>query len=359
MAVRKTPNSRRSSTGTPSNHKESCQSRPPLERMIRLHGLLQDGKFPNCQTLARELEVSAKTIQRDIEFMRDRQGMPIEYEQARFGYHYTKPVSHFPGVEISEGEVVALFIAQMALEQHQGTTFEKPLRAACRKISESLKGCITVNWQDLDKAVSFRQAGVSRAELAVFESVSRGVIESKVITFEYQKLGRKEPELRRVQPYHLGCMENQWYCIAHDLEREELRTFALPRMQGVKVTPERFKRPSSFSVQQHFEGSFGVFRGGGEKEFSIRIRFDAFAARLVGERDWHKSQEIVPLDDGEIEFRLKLHSLEEIERWVLSWGTHATVIAPQALRERLEVAARHILAAAPVDGGKKPKRVRD
>ena len=53
---------------------------------MRLHQRLIAGGFPNCSELARELEVSTKTIQRDIEFMQDRLNMPIEYDQAHFGF---------------------------------------------------------------------------------------------------------------------------------------------------------------------------------------------------------------------------------------------------------------------------------
>ena len=49
-------------------------SRPPLERMMRLHAALKARRFPNCQKIGAELEVSAKTIQRDIDFMRYRLG---------------------------------------------------------------------------------------------------------------------------------------------------------------------------------------------------------------------------------------------------------------------------------------------
>ena len=54
----------------------ALHSRPPLERMLRIHQALQSGKFPNASTLAREIEVATKTIHRDIEFMRDRLGLP-------------------------------------------------------------------------------------------------------------------------------------------------------------------------------------------------------------------------------------------------------------------------------------------
>ena len=56
-------------------------SRPPLARMVRLHERLKAGEFPNCRKLAGELEVSSKTIQRDIDFMRDRLGVSPEVKQ--------------------------------------------------------------------------------------------------------------------------------------------------------------------------------------------------------------------------------------------------------------------------------------
>src|SRR5204863_6264221 len=83
-------------------------SRPPLERMLRIHQALQSAKRPNASTLARELEVNPKSIHRDIEFMRDRLDLPIEYDSHRFGYFYTEEVSAFPTVQITEGELFAL-----------------------------------------------------------------------------------------------------------------------------------------------------------------------------------------------------------------------------------------------------------
>jgi predicted DNA-binding transcriptional regulator YafY len=62
------------------------QSRPPSERMLRIQGLLQHGKRPNCSALAKQLEISVKTAQRDIEFMRDRLNLPIDYDRTTHGY---------------------------------------------------------------------------------------------------------------------------------------------------------------------------------------------------------------------------------------------------------------------------------
>lgn len=323
-------------------------SRPPLIRMIKLHQLISAEKFPNCQKAAAELEVSPKTVQRDIEFMRSQMGLPIEYHQTEFGFYYTKPVTHFPTLEISEGEVVALFIAQRALAQYRRTAFEKPLASVCQKLTASLHGKISVTWNELDAAISFRAAGASMPDLAVFEAISEAVLQSVEITFQYHKLGSPQIELRRAQPYHLGCVENQWYCFAHDLDRGQIRTFALLRMREVKVSGKKFRRPEDFSLRKYLGESFGVFHHAepGERQ-AVRIRFDAWAARLVSERLWHESQSLRTLADGTIELRLELSGMEEIERWVLSWGEHAEVITPKRLRERVTEIAQRIASRHP------------
>jgi predicted DNA-binding transcriptional regulator YafY len=308
-------------------------SRPPLERMMRLHAALKAKRFPNCQKIAAELEVSAKTIQRDIDFMRYRLGLPIDYHPQEFGFFYTEPVTGFPNIEVSEGEITALLVAQKALAQYKGTPFERPLHSAFRKLTDGLKDRVSFSWHDLEDAISFRSAGASAADLELFETVSKGVLRCVELEFEYRKLQSAGYESRRVRPYHLGCLENQWYLFAEDLERKQIRTFALPRMRKVKLTTRGFRRPADFSIAQILSGSFGVHSGG--KKQRIRIEFDSFAARLVAERKWHESQRVREMTSGSIILELELGGLEEIERWVLSWGKHARVVAPKELATRI------------------------
>jgi proteasome accessory factor B len=315
-------------------------SRPPLERMMRLHAALKAKKFPNCQKIGAELEVSAKTIQRDIDFMRYRLGLPIDYHPQEFGFYYTEPVTAFPNIEVSEGEIAALLVAQKALAQYQGTPFERPLQSAFRKLTDGLKDRVSFSWHDLEDAISFRSAGASVADIELFEIVSKGVLRCVELEFEYRKLTSAGYELRRVRPYHLGCLENQWYLFAEDLERRQLRTFALPRMRKVRLTTKGFRRPADFSIAQVLSGSFGVHSAG--KKQRIRIQFDPFSARLVAERKWHESQRVREKPDGSILLELELGGLEEIERWILSWGKHARVLAPKELATRVRDEANAI-----------------
>jgi proteasome accessory factor B len=313
-------------------------SRPPLERMLRLHERLKAGVYPNCRKLASELEVSAKTIQRDIDFMRDRLGLPIEYDQIQFGFYYTEPVANFPNIEVSQGEIIALFVARKALEQYRGTSFERALRTAFQKISDGLRDKVDFQWADVDSAVSFRGLGTTASDIDLFESVSKAVIESREIEFEYKKAKSAAHEPRRVRPYHLGCVSDQWYLFGFDLARGQIRTFVLQRMRAVKRTAVRFHRPADFSIAKHLSDSFGVFSGHGR--YAVRIRFDALAGQLVSERQWHATQKVKALPAGGIEMRMELGSLEEVERWILSWGKRAVVLEPPELVDRIRATLR-------------------
>ncbi|HEY5707340.1 MAG TPA: WYL domain-containing transcriptional regulator [Terrimicrobiaceae bacterium] len=317
-------------------------TRPPLVRMIRIHELLSAARYPNCSRLAREFEVSAKTIQRDVDFMRDQLVLPIEYDRTRHGFAYTRAVGQFPLITVSEGELVALLVAQKAVEQYRGTSFEKPLQTAFQKLVSSLGDEASVSLHELSEAVSFHSAGVPCGQINIFESLTEAVMSGHLVEFDYLSLRARKPERRRAAPYHLACINNQWYLIAGDQARGELRTFALTRINGVRILKISFERPADFSVSKMLSGSFAAFEAG--KTERVRIRFDRFAARLVSERQWHKSQEIVPVMPEGIELTMQVGIAPDLESWILGWGDHAEVIEPEELRDRIAGAVRSMAA---------------
>jgi predicted DNA-binding transcriptional regulator YafY len=65
--------------------------------------------------LSVELGVSCRTLLRDLEFMRDRLGLPLAYHPQRWGFHYTRPVQRFPGLAVTEAELFALLVADKAI----------------------------------------------------------------------------------------------------------------------------------------------------------------------------------------------------------------------------------------------------
>ena len=317
------------------------QSRPPLERMLRIHQAIQSGKFPNASTLARELEVSAKSVHRDLEFMRDRLELPLEYDGTRFGYHYTEEVNAFPTVQITEGELFALIVAEKALQQYRGTSFEKPLLSAIRKMEQSLPDTISLNLADLEHTISFRTRVEPVLNLEIFDALARAAAHRQQLELAYRKPGRRQTEQRLVDPYHLANINGEWFLFAYDHARKDIRTFAPVRVQTVKPTGKTFERPREFSLEKRLRDSFGVYSGHGQYE--VVIRFDAQVADYIREKKWHESQLLRELKGGGVELRMKLSSLKEIERWVLSWGGNAVVVKPYELAAAVKQAAETIL----------------
>jgi len=309
---------------------------------MRIHHEIASGSYPNASTMARELEVSTKSIQRDLEFMRDRLNLPLEYDGSRFGYYYTEPVSSFPTLQITEGELVALLIAEKALEQYRGTNFEKPLVSALKKMAAQLPDTVSFNIAEWDQTISFRTSAEPILNLEIFDALAKATAARKQLRFDYRKPGQQKPEPRVVDPYHLANINGEWFLFAFDHARKDIRTFVPARINGVESTGKTFSRPAKFSLEKRLHDSFGVVSGHGE--FNVVIRFDEFAAGYIREKRWHPSQQLRELKGGGAELRMKLSSLAEVQRWVLSWGGHARVIAPRELAASVREAAQRMLA---------------
>ena len=316
-------------------------SRPPLERMMRIHQAITSGKYPNATTLAAEIEVVVKTIQRDIEFMRDRMGLPIEYDARKYGYHYTEEVSAFPTLQITEGELVALLIAEKALQQYRGTNFEKPLVSAFKKMESSLPDTISLNFADWDQSISFRTSAEPVLNLETFDALAKATASHHQLELSYRKPGSKKTEPRIIDPYHLANINGEWFLFAFDHLRKAIRTFVPSRIHSVQRTGKSFPSPQQFSIERILRDSFGVHSGQGE--YDVIIRFDAYAADYIREKRWHPSQQLREVKDGGVELRLKLSSLGEIQRWILGWGGSALVVKPPELIASVKKAAQQIL----------------
>jgi proteasome accessory factor B len=307
-------------------------SRPPLERMMRIHTAIASGRFPNASSLAREFEVSTKTIQRDLDFMRDRMGLPVEYHPQRFGFHYTEPVDAFPTLQITEGELFALVVAEKALQQYRGSPFEKRLLTAFKNLAE---------WT---QSISFRTTAEPNVDLGIIDRLAQAASEGRTLRLTYRKPGAATEE-RTVDPYHIGNVNGDWYLFAHDHLRKAIRTFVPSRILEAVPTGKTFQRPAKFALERHLRDSFGVYSRRGD--FEVRVRFSRAVADYIREKRWHASQSLVELPDQGVELNLRLGSLEEISRWILGWGSEATVLAPPELANLVRGAAEALLKNYP------------
>lgn len=313
-------------------------TRRPMARIHEIHAAILKGKYPNCSTLAARLGYERKTIQRDITFMRDALRLPLVYDDGRHGYRYAAEVVDFPVFKTTPEELASMFLARNALRGFGGTRYADVLGRAFAKLTAGMLDEVHFSWTDLDEAFSRKSVEQSPAQVKLFGTLAKAILDRREVRFSYLKLGARKRETRSVRPLHLGEVDGGWYLIAHDIDRDGLRTFSLPRMDALQVTRTTFERPAGFTGSRHLRRTFGIWNVAGDQtRHVVRVELKGYAARLAQERRWHPSQEVIPLtrNASRVEVRFEVGRLEEVLRWVLSFGSQAKVNAPLALRRML------------------------
>ena len=240
-------------------------------------------------------------------------------------------------------EIVALVVAEKALQQYRGTSFEKPLLSAIRKMEESLPDVISLSLSDIEQSISFQTRAAPILNLEILDALAKATAGHQQLELTYRKPGEKHPEQRRVDPYHLANINGEWFLFAFDHLRKDIRTFVPARIKALRQTGRTFRRPQQFSLEQRLRGSFGVHSGHGAHE--VVLRFNEQVADYIREKKWHDSQRLRELKGGGVELGMKLSSLGEVERWVLSWAGNATVVRPRELADSVRQAARRMLGS--------------
>jgi predicted DNA-binding transcriptional regulator YafY len=307
-------------------------SRVPLRRLVALDDMVRKGGYPNATSAALDLEVHPRTIARDLDFLRNSWGAPLEFSHARNGYFYRDPDYLLPFQRLSEGELVALFLAERVMQQYKNTPYAKDLATAFQKITFALPEEVTINLNHLRDAFSFRQPAERSADLRCFKALVQAVRKHRRLELLYWTASRDETLCRVIDPYHLASVDGDWYMIGYCHLREDIRMFAPGRIRSLRETGEEFDRPASFRADEYLEAGFRVVRGTGKPQ-CIRLLFSPEVARYVRERQWHPTEKRREHKDGSLELTLSVNHLLEVKRWVLSHGSACEVLEPAELRE--------------------------
>lgn len=298
--------------------------------VLLLDEKIRAGDAPNCAQLAQELEVSRRTILRDIDFMKHDLGAPLDYDPKKRGYIYTEPNWVMPSLRISEGDLFTLMVAEKALEAYSGTPWVSRLRQVFGRMVASLPDRIEVAPQELLSRVSFDAGGTAEVAPAVLDAIAKAVAQNLTVEFTYCRLGADERRPYRVDPYVLRRMQGAWYLAGRDHRSGHVPLFSLSRMSEVQPTEHAFDYGSSgFDPKAYFATTFGIYHS--TECHHVVVEFSGFAARLVRERRWHDSQKLTELPDGRLRLEMDISHLFDICPWVLSWGAEAKAVAPADL----------------------------
>jgi len=300
-----------------------------IDRRIR-EGM-RAGRLVNCATLARDYEVSSKTILRDIDFLKNQRDAPIDYDGARHGYLYTEESYALPAITLNESDLFAICIAEKALAHYENTPIHRQLAQVFRKIESSLPDKVSVQPAWVDTRLSVTQEPETSIVPAIWDTVAAALAKNRGLIILYQKPGADKAVVRNVDSFHVVRHRGEWYLLAYCHLREAQRTFALSRIRRAEMQSRTFAIPKNFDAEKLLENRFGIF--GGDQEFRVRLRFDKPTAPYAAERQWHVRQVLTAMADGGAELSFPATNLREVMRWVLSWGAGARVLAPLELRE--------------------------
>jgi proteasome accessory factor B len=307
-----------------------------LHRVLKIITLLQTRRNYSPDGLAQELEVSKRTIFRDLNML-ELAGIPFYFDRATSGYSIHQTY-FLPPVNLSVEEALSL----LALAEQSAKASAVPLldsaMDAARKIESQLPLAIRAAVGQLSRGLVIRRTPVARHDelQQVYETVRKAVGTRQEIRGTYISFHEKRQMKVHLQPYWLVFHERAWYVVGKSLDHREVRTFKLGRFAEVEVLADKFAAPK-MTLDDYLGNAWRFIREG--KEHDVRLRFDPLVAANVAEVRWHRTQKVTWEDDGSMLFEVRVDGLNEIYWWILGYGDQVEVLAPKPLRDRVKQAA--------------------
>jgi predicted DNA-binding transcriptional regulator YafY len=310
------------------------------ERFVWFDHRVKSKKYPNATSLSKQFEISLKTAQRDVEFMRDRLNCPLIYEKSIKGYFYEDDKFSLPMMYLSAEELTSLLIARKFLKDISESYIGDDISAVVQKITAILQKHLAEE-NLIDDALSFQLVEYSPTPEEIFKKVLEGCLKRSSLTFEYYSPAYDIATLRTTDPYHLLNYMGTWHLIAYCHKRKDIRNFVFHRINNLVIQDRTFTVPKSFNIKEHLKSAFGIYKGKPLKD--VTLRFSPLKSRWVAGQIWHKDQKVKSLKDGSLELTFPVASFEEIKMAILKHGSGIEAIKPKALRELIKAEAKKIL----------------
>lgn len=317
-----------------------------LERLMQICAEIQKGRYPTKARLAETLQLSPRTIQRDLEALRSRFDAPLEFDRERNGFYFADPLWRMPKITLTEGELINFFTAERILRRLGATSAEvQAARAAVRNLAALLPQEVAVDLAALEDAVSVAQEPALDASPVTLRKLTEAAARRETLHIVYHAASSDELTERDINVLLMHNWIGEWYAISWDVGKQAYRDFHAGRIVSLARTRRHFEPPPDWNREQYLRRGFGMFRGG--KDVKVEVEFDAYQARYARERTYHPTQKNTLLKGGglRITFEATEASLEQVARWLMQFGEHAVALGPPELREmmrkRLEKTLKH------------------
>ena len=306
-----------------------------LTRQWRLVQLLAGRTGRTLAQLQAELSVTKRTVQRDLGDLQAA-GFPVisEPRNGTVFWHFVEGFRAEAALSLTLPEMMALYFSRGLLKPLQGTGLYDALESAMQKIGSALpaQGHNLLNSLGAGIHVSsFGSRDFTRAS-SIIQVLTKGVMHHYTVEISHTVLGYEQAVRRKVDPYKLWYVNNGLYLVGFDHRSQEIRVFAVQRIDFAGATNHRFEISESFNFDEFTGSAFQMVWG---EPKHVAIRFTADQAPYVTERTWHSSQKITAEDDGSVVLEMEVADLDEVKRWLMGFGGSSEVLEPLEMRQRI------------------------
>ncbi|MGC9327527.1 MAG: helix-turn-helix transcriptional regulator [Candidatus Hinthialibacter sp.] len=296
---------------------------PRLIRLKRLFELLRSGeKYLTAPVLAERIEVSVRTVFRDIQSLGDL-GVQIDKE---CGYRAINQ-EFLPFIQPNAHD---LLLIQQLIDSSPLCQFPD-FQNECLQLKTKLEFLIEEN-QGEDNVFQYSEPPIGDRLTFSHEELERACNECRVCEISYQALDEADPSVRLIHPYGAAIRGGQWYLIALDESKAEFRLYHFLRIKNLEVSERQFERDASFQFSRFFEDSWSVFQGPMQ---TVRFRAKGIAARLISERTSPRKIELEWIGPQEVMVSMEIRGEQEIVNWALSMGPQVEILEPKSLRKKV------------------------
>lgn len=304
-----------------------------LKRISVIDKEISNKRYPSKMHLSNLLEVSDKTIQRDIDFMKEEYSCPIEYHKLRKGYYYADDKFSLNPLTVSSSDFLEIAVTQKVLEQYSGTPFAKHFRIFYDKLSNICDEDVSISAAEIDEIYSFNIGPVRIVNGKILEQVKRAIESENTVRLKYHSMSRNVITTREVDPYHIRNYKGDWYMIGYCHSSNSVKIFAISRFKKFETTNKYFTKPEDFNIEKYFKFSLGIFES--DKIYDVKLKITGESVRYINEKKWHSTEVKSLQKDGSLILKMKINNLYEMLAFCMRLGKDCTVIEPEILRKEV------------------------
>jgi predicted DNA-binding transcriptional regulator YafY len=312
------------------------------DRLLSILLLLQVNRRITARDLAKRLEVSERTIHRDMESL-SAAGVPVTAERGTNGGWSLMEDYSTNLTGLSEAEIQAVFLTRPArlladLGLHQAA------EAALIKLLAALPSLSRRGAEHARQRIYVDTAGWHHPEEAVpyLPTLQDAIWQERKAQLTYQRSDGATVE-RLVDPLGLVAKGNIWYLVA--AVEGEMRTYRISRIRSADITDQVCRRPRHFDLAAYWEQSSTHFKASLPR-YPATLRADALILpQMRNASRYAHIEDIAPADpDGWHRISMRFEEENSASAYVLGFGAHIEVVEPRALREKVIAAAQGIVA---------------